>query len=120
MIVPAADARIVITTTGSREEADRIARFLVEEQIAACVNLLPGLTSVYRWKGEVETAEEILLLIKTCAGNLEAVDAALRRLHSYEVPEMLVLEPKAGSQAYLEWIAHSTAASPEGKDTRAT
>jgi periplasmic divalent cation tolerance protein len=108
MIVPATDARIVITTTASREEAERIARLLVEEQIAACVNLLPGLTSVYRWQGEVETAEETLLVIKTTIGNLEAVDAALRRLHSYEVPELLVLHPEAGSKAYLEWIAHST------------
>jgi periplasmic divalent cation tolerance protein len=108
MIVSAADARIAITTTGSREEADRIARFLVEEQIAACVNLLPGITSVYRWQGEVETAEEFLLVIKTSAGNLEALNAALRRLHSYEVPELLVLQPEAGSKGYLEWIAHST------------
>lgn len=116
MIVSATDARIVITTTGSREEAERIAHFLVGERIAACVNLLPGITSVYRWQGAVESADEILLVIKTSAGNLEPLDAALRRLHSYEVPEMLVLEPKAGSQAYLEWIARSTGASAEGKD----
>jgi len=112
MIVPAADARIVITTTGSREEAERIARFLVEEQLAACVNLLPGITSVYRWRGEVETADEILLVIKTIAGNLETLDAALRRLHSYEVPELLVLEPEAGSKAYLDWMAQSAGSRP--------
>lgn len=109
MIVPAADARIVITTAGSREEAERIAQFLVEEQIAACVNLLPGVTSVYRWQGAVERADEILLLIKTRAAHLEAVDAALHRLHSYEVPEFLVLQAEAGSKAWLEWLAASTA-----------
>ena len=79
MIVPGGDARIAITTAGSREEAEQIARALVEERLAACVNLLPGVTSVYRWRGEMETAEEVLLLIKTTAERLEELEAAVRR-----------------------------------------
>lgn len=104
MIVPAADARIVITTAGSREEAEDIARSLVDERLAACVNLVPGLTSIYRWKGDVETASEVLLIIKTTAANLERVESALRRLHSYEVPEFLVLAPEAAGKNYLDWL----------------
>ncbi len=105
MIVPGGDARIAITTAGSREEAEQIARALVEERLAACVNLLPGVTSVYRWRGEMETAEEVLLLIKTTAERLEELEAAVRRLHSYEVPELVVLRPEAMGKAYLEWLA---------------
>lgn len=109
MIVPATDARIVLTTAGSREEADRIGHFLVEERIAACVNLLPGLASVYRWQGKVESSEEILLIIKTTADALDQLEAALRSLHSYDLPELLVLHPESGSKAYLDWLAASTA-----------
>jgi periplasmic divalent cation tolerance protein len=109
MIVPAIDARIVLTTAGSRDEAERIARSLVEGHLAACVNLVPTVASVYRWQGEVEAAEEFLLLIKTTAGNLEQVESALRRLHSYELPEFLVIHPESGSKAYLDWLSHSAA-----------
>jgi len=110
MIVPATDIRIVLTTAGSREEAERIASGLVEGRLAACVNLVPGLNSVYRWQGEVEKSEEVLLLIKTTAGNLEQVDASLRRLHSYELPELLVLHPESASKGYLDWLAGSAVA----------
>jgi periplasmic divalent cation tolerance protein len=108
MIVPASAARIVFSTAGSREEAERIANGLVEERLAACVNLIPGITSVYRWQGEVETAGEFLLMIKTTLDNLERIEAALRRLHSYEVPEFLVLQPECTSQDYLAWLMEST------------
>lgn len=108
MIVPAQDVRLVMTTAGSREEAERIAHVLVEERVAACVNLVPGLTSIYRWKDAVETTDEILLLIKTTAENVEKVAAALGRIHSYELPEFLVLGPESGSQTYLEWIRETT------------
>ena len=104
MIVPGGDARIAITTAGSREEAERIGRTLVEERLAACVNLLPGVTSVYRWREEMETAEEVLLAIKTTAVRLEELEAAVRRLHSYEVPEFVVVHPEAMGKAYLEWM----------------
>jgi len=104
MIVPAVEARIVITTAGSREEAEDIARNLVDERLAACVNVVPGLTSIYRWKDEVETAAEVLLIIKTTAPRLEGIESALRRLHSYEVPEFLVLTPEASGKSYLDWL----------------
>jgi len=108
MIVPAADVRLVLTTVGSSEEAERIARFLVENRLAACVNLVSGLTSVYRWRDDVETAQEILLLIKTTGARLEALEAALHRLHSYEVAEFLVLHPESGGRSYLDWLLQAT------------
>ncbi len=105
MIVPTASTRLVLSTAGSRDEAERIAAALLEAQLVACVNLLPGVSSVYRWRGKVETAEEILLLIKTTADKLDAVEATLRAVHSYELPEFLVLQPEAVTQAYADWIA---------------
>lgn len=105
MIVPTPSIRMVITTTGSRDEAERIASALVEAHLAACANILPGLRSVYRWQGSVETADEVLLLIKTTVENLDALEAMLRRLHSYELPEFLVLRPDAATQAYADWLA---------------
>lgn len=104
MIVPATDARIVITTAASREEAEDIAHNLVEERLAACVNVVPGLTSIYRWKGEVETTSEVLLIIKTTAARLERVESTLRRLHSFEVPEFLVINPETAGKSYLDWL----------------
>ena len=109
MIVPATEARLILTTAGSREEAERIARALVDEQLAACVSIIPGLTSVYRWQGKVEAAPEILLLIKTTAANLTRLEEAIRRLHSYEVPEFIVLAPESASKPYLDWLLESAA-----------
>lgn len=97
-------ARIVFSTAASPEEASRIARELVERRLAACVSHLPGLLSVYRWQGAVEEAVEVLLLIKTSEERLAALEEALRKLHSYEVPEFLVLPVSSGSRAYLEWL----------------
>jgi periplasmic divalent cation tolerance protein len=106
--VPSAtDIRLILSTTGTREEAERIARVLVEEGLAACVNLVQGLTSVYRWQGAIDTADEILLIIKTAVSHVERVEAALRTLHSYEVPEFLVLHPESISQPYLNWVLSS-------------
>jgi periplasmic divalent cation tolerance protein len=101
---PMSSARVVLVTAANREQADRIAHALVEERLAACVNLLGGVRSIYRWHDAIETAEEVLLLIKT---RQEAVDALRRRvqeLHSYEVPEFLVLAVEQESEAYLAWI----------------
>jgi len=97
-------ARVVLTTAATPEEAERIARAVVEERLAACVTMVPSVRSIYRWEGKVEDATETLLLIKTGAGQLAAVETRLRDLHSYQTPEFLVLEPTAGSAAYLEWM----------------
>ena len=100
-------ARVVLVTVANLDEGERIARTLVEERLAACVNLISGVRSIYRWQDAVETAEEVLLLIKT---RQEAVDALRRRvleLHSYDVPEFLVLRVEQESEAYLAWILAS-------------
>jgi periplasmic divalent cation tolerance protein len=99
--------RIVLTTASSHDEAKRIAKALVEGRLAACVNLVGGVESIYRWQGEVEEAAEVLLLIKTNVEKLEAVETAVRRLHSYEVPEFLIFEVNGGSAAYLKWLDDS-------------
>ena len=99
--------RIVLTTASSRDEAKRIAKALVEERLAACVNLVGGVESIYRWQGKVEEAAEVLLLIKTNVEKLEALETAVRRLHSYEVPEFLIFEVNGGSAAYLKWLDDS-------------
>lgn len=109
MIVPAPDVRLILTTAGSRDEAERIARALVEGHLAACVNLIRGLASIYRWQGDIDSSAEILLLIKTSASRLDEVEAAVRRLHSYELPEFLVLPVESASQPYLDWILSSLA-----------
>ena len=100
-------ARIVLTTAADAEEGRRLGRALVEERLAACVSLVPGVESIYRWKGEVESAGEILLLIKTGVEQLAALEARLHELHRYETPEFLVLRVEAGSAPYLEWLAGS-------------
>jgi periplasmic divalent cation tolerance protein len=102
------DARIVLTTTGSQEEARKIAHALVERRLAACVNIVPQIESVYRWQGKVETAAEWLLLIKTQAGSFERVRDTVKQLHSYDLPECVMLEVAAGSNEYLNWIAENT------------
>ena len=108
MIVSTQKARLVLSTAGSREEAESIAESLVDLGLAACVNLIPGLTSIYRWQGSIERAEEILLIIKTTEARLAALEAALRELHSYEVPEVIVLAPEGGAEDYLAWLTAST------------
>ncbi len=102
------DARIVLTTAGSQEEATRIAHALVERRLAACVNIVPRIESVYRWQGKVESATEWLLLIKTQAGIFERVREAINELHSYDLPECVMLNITTGSQDYLDWIAINT------------
>jgi periplasmic divalent cation tolerance protein len=99
------DKCLVLVTCANAAEAKRIARAIVEERLAACVNLLPGtVTSIYRWKGKVESARERLLLIKTSGKRLAKLQAAVERLHSYEVPEFIALPIAAGSRAYLKWM----------------
>jgi len=98
---------LVLTTTGSQAEAEKIAHALVDRRLAACVNIVPKIQSVYRWEGKVETAEEYLLLVKTRQGRETDVCAAIRELHSYELPECVVLSIEDGSAEYLKWIADS-------------
>ena len=87
------------------DSAGRLARALVEERLAACVNLLPGVRSVYRWQGTVEEAAEVLLLIKTTRDRLDALAARVRALHPYELPELLAVEAAGGLPGYLDWVA---------------
>ncbi|HXA86676.1 MAG TPA: divalent-cation tolerance protein CutA [Candidatus Dormibacteraeota bacterium] len=101
------NARIVLTTAGSQEEARKIAHALVERRLAACVNIVPHLESIYRWQGKIETAEEWLLLIKTQADLFDRVRNAVKELHSYDLPECVMLEVAAGSNEYLGWIAEN-------------
>jgi periplasmic divalent cation tolerance protein len=102
------NARIVLTTAGSPDEARKLAHALVERRLAACVNIVPQIESVYRWQGKVETATEWLLVIKTQAGCFERVRDAVKELHSYDLPECVMLEVAAGSSEYLQWIADNT------------
>jgi len=101
------DKRLVLTTAGSRDEARRIAEALVDGKFAACVNVVPGILSIYRWKEKREEASEWLLLIKTTAAAFERVRDAIKQMHSYEVPECLCLAIEDGSPAYLQWLADS-------------
>ena len=98
---------IVLTTLGADVDAGALARTLVEERLAACVNVLPPMTSMYHWKGAIEQEREQQLVIKTAAGRVGALEARLRELHPYEVPEFVVLEGRA-SVAYAAWIEAST------------
>ena len=102
------DKRIVFSTAGSEQEAHKIAHILVKRRLAACVNILPQVQSIYRWKGEIESAQEWLLLIKTRADKFPAVRDAIGELHSYEVPECIVLEIEDGSLPYLQWLEKAT------------
>jgi periplasmic divalent cation tolerance protein len=99
---------LLISNFPDRVSAEEFARALLDARLAACVNLLAPCTSVYRWNENVETAEEIPVLIKTRANLYPAVERELRRLHPYEVPELLALPVQAGLPAYLEWLAAQT------------
>jgi periplasmic divalent cation tolerance protein len=105
------DKIVVLVTCGSVKEARRIARALIERRLAACVNVLQGpVESVYRWKGRVESAKEFLLVIKTSRRRFGALQAEVRRLHSYDVPEIVALPIERGSREYLDWVSASVGA----------
>lgn len=102
------DKIVVLVTCGSRKEARRIAKSLVSQRLAACVQELGGcVRSTYRWKGKVESANESLLLIKTTRKRFSAVSELVRRVHSYDVPEIIALSVREGSRDYLRWITSS-------------
>ena len=110
-----ADAIMVLMTAGSREEAVRLADVLVVAHLAACVQILPEVESVYHWQGSVERAPEILLLAKTTQANFAALESAVRSLHTYETPEIIALPITEASAPYLQWLTASVI--PQSKDT---
>lgn len=96
--------RLVLTTAATADEGRRLANAFIEEQLAACVTLLPAVESIYRWQGKIESSAETLLLIKTSPDQIRALESRLRALHSYEVPEFLVLDVEVAGKPYLEWL----------------
>lgn len=110
---------VVLVTCGLPAEARRIARSIVGKKLAACANVLTRVESIYRWKGRVERAREVLLVIKTTSRRLRELQSEIRRLHSYDVPEFVVLPIVTGSAEYLAWLAGGTTANKrEGKSER--
>jgi|SRR6266567_8014853 len=98
---------VVLMTAPDRDEASRIAELLVNSRLAACVQILPEVQSVYRWKGEVERNTEILLLAKTTSDKFDELDRAVREIHSYDTPEIIALPVNAASESYLNWLLES-------------
>jgi len=99
---------VVLMTAPDRACAEGLARTLVEERLAACVNVVPGVRSFYRWEGAVQADDELLLVAKTRAGSLEALAARVKALHPYALPEVLGLAAEGGSPAYLDWVLTET------------
>ena len=102
------DVRLVLCTFPDIEQARQIGTVLVQRQLAACVNLLPGVESIYRWQGKVETAGEVLGIFKTTRAAIGAMEEALAALHPYDVPEIVVVEPTQVSAAYARWVCRET------------
>lgn len=111
-----ADAVVVLMTAGSREEAVRLADILVVARLAACVQILPEIESVYHWEGKVERSAETLLLAKTTTANFEPLEVMVRSLHSYETPEIIALPITAASAPYLEWLTTNVLAQTRDTD----
>src|SRR5437660_4909167 len=103
----AARLLVVLMTAPDRDEAGRIAEMLVNSRLAACVQILPEIRSIYRWKGEVERNTETLLFAKTTSDKFEELDRAVREIHSYETPEIVALPVSAASEPYLKWVLES-------------
>ncbi len=98
------DKIVVFSACGSEEQAGRIARALVEQRLAACVNIVPGARSIYRWKGQIEDAVEWLLVIKSRRGLMDQLRVTIGSIHSYEVPELLAVPVVDGSESYMAWL----------------
>jgi len=112
--------RVVLVTCGNLKESRKIAEAVVGKGLAACVNVVSApVQSVYRWKGKVESAKEILLVVKTTIPRLKALEKEVARLHSYEVPEFLVLGVEGGSRGYLRWV-HESVSEEAGKRRKAS
>ena len=100
--------RVVLITAPDSETAERLAREIVEQKLAACVNWLPGVSSIYRWQGRIERSSEVLLIVKTMASHVSELQAWLERAHPYDVPECIALTPAEISPRYLEWLQIET------------
>jgi periplasmic divalent cation tolerance protein len=107
MTIDPTNAIAVFITAPNVEEAERLAETLVEKKLAACIQILPGMTSVYRWQGKVERQSEVLLIAKTTRAKFGELEKEVRTIHSYETPEIVALELTAGSRPYLEWLETS-------------
>ena len=110
MAAPEVPLRVVLLTAPDAATAERLARALVEERLAACVNLVPGVRSVYRWQGQVEDASEVLLVVKTRADRGAALALRVRELHPYALPEVLELAVSGGGAEYLDWVRKESSA----------
>jgi periplasmic divalent cation tolerance protein len=106
--VPAAEALVVLVTAAGREEAEALSRTLLDAHLCACVTILPQATSLFRWEGKVDVAQEALLVIKTTREALPALAEIVKRCHSYQVPEIIALPVVGGSEEYLAWLASET------------
>ncbi len=106
------DVVVVLVTVSGEEEGRRIAGVIVEESLAACVNLVPAVQSIYRWKGSVESGEESLLIIKTVSGRLEDLERLIVEIHSYDCPEVIALPVTGGTEGYLDWVRKETGGGP--------
>ncbi|HET6702774.1 MAG TPA: divalent-cation tolerance protein CutA [Gemmatimonadaceae bacterium] len=102
------DAAVVLTTVASVDEAVKLVRTLLDRRLIACGNILPGVRSIYRWEGKVADEQEVIVLLKTRAARIEALEMAFGELHPYKVPELLALPVSAGLHKYLEWIDDET------------
>ena len=105
--IDATDSSVVFVTVSNEAEAKSLAKGAVEAKLAACVNIVPGITSVYSWEGKVCEDGELLLIMKTCSSKIEALHAFIREKHSYDTPEFITLPVMAGSAAYLHWMKQS-------------
>lgn len=111
----ASDAIVVFMTAANSDEASRIAELLIDKNLAACVQILPEIQSVYRWKGEIERQSEILILAKTVQSKFSELETQVRAVHSYETPEIVATPLTNGSKPYLEWLSANVDSSPRSE-----
>lgn len=109
--------RVVLTTIDTAEDAERLARAVVERRLAACVNQIDGVRSIYRWEGRIEQATERLLLIKTSEERLAELRSFLLEAHPYDVPELVVIRPEDVEGTYLDWVRSATAGEPPAPES---
>ena len=101
------DCIVVLITTGNKEEAEEIGSTLVEQSLAACANILPKVSSIFRWEGKICRESEVMLIVKTTAAKFDRVTEAVKELHSYDLPEIIALSIEKGSEDYLNWVRES-------------